>query len=177
MKTGGDRTLAIDPTSRGFCFAVLQGEETLLDWGCVTVRKDASRDRRERVGKLMRRYKIRLVVLEDMAHSRRRKRARIFADDIEAFAREEGIAVLRVSRRAVQEEFQNVGTTKERIALAIARFFPELAARLPRPRTRPYMNEDARMNIFDALSFALTAVRTRDAARSRSVFFDTRKEE
>lgn len=34
------RVLAIDPNSRGFGFAVLEGPDRLIDWGVVHVRAD-----------------------------------------------------------------------------------------------------------------------------------------
>jgi len=46
-------------------------------------------------------------------------------------------------------------TTKQEIAIAIAERFPELAPRLPRFR-KPWMSEDYRMSIFDAVALALT---------------------
>ena len=46
-------------------------------------------------------------------------------------------------------------TTKQEIAIAIAERFPELAPRLPRSR-KPWMSEDYRMSIFDAVALALT---------------------
>ena len=44
---------------------------------------------------------------------------------------------------------------KQEIAIAIAERFPELAPRLPRFR-KPWMSEDYRMSIFDAVALALT---------------------
>ena len=44
---------------------------------------------------------------------------------------------------------------KQEIAIAIAERFPELAPRLPRSR-KPWMSEDYRMSIFDAVALALT---------------------
>ena len=46
-------------------------------------------------------------------------------------------------------------TMKQEIAIAIAEHFPELAPRLPRSR-KPWMSEDYRMSIFDAVALALT---------------------
>jgi hypothetical protein len=45
-------------------------------------------------------------------------------------------------------------TTKHQIAVVIAGKFPELAPRLP-PVRKPWMTEDARMAIFDAVALAL----------------------
>jgi len=45
-------------------------------------------------------------------------------------------------------------STAEAIAMAIAKRFPELAPRLPRFR-KPWMSEDYRMSIFDAVGLGL----------------------
>ena len=44
--------------------------------------------------------------------------------------------------------------TKYQRAVALVSRFPELEARLPRQR-KPWMTEDSRINIFDALGFAV----------------------
>jgi hypothetical protein len=60
------------------------------------------------------------------------------------------------SRVKVKLVFSESGAqTKQEIAVAIAKRFPELAPRLPRFR-KPWMSEDYRMSIFDAVGFGLT---------------------
>lgn len=151
-------TLALDTTSGGFAFVVFQGSETLLDWACSEVSKKNPRAWRARVEKLLTRYQPDLVVLADVDEPRRGRWAKRFALDIAALADENGIEVRRVSRREVRERFAVSGTTKYEIAVAVTRLFPELAARLPRQR-KPWMSEDKRMSIFDAVSFALVALK------------------
>jgi hypothetical protein len=151
-------TLALDTTSEGFAFAVLQGSETLLDWACSEVSKKKPQVWRGRVDKLLARYAPDLLVLPDVEDSRRGKWAKRFTLDVESFATERGITVRRVSRREVQERFVDSGTTKYEIAVAVVRLFPELASRLPRER-KPWMSEDKRMSIFDAVSFALVVLK------------------
>ena len=157
MLPGAPNTLALDPTSDGFAYVVLQGSETLLVWGCshVDLRKPAAW--RAKVTALIEHYTPEFLVLEDMEMSRRGKSARQFAHDVAAFAQAEGLAVQTVTRREVQDAFAAVGRTKHAIAVALARMFPELEPRLPRKR-KPWMSEDSRMNIFDALAFALVAI-------------------
>lgn len=151
-------TLALDPTKDGFAFAVLQGSETLLDWACSEVGRKKPEQWHSRIEKLIARYDPEIVVLEDVEHSRRGKWARRFALDVESFVRAQGIDVRKVTRREVQEAFAGSGKTKYEIAVAIANLFPELEPRLPR-RRKPWMSEDKRMSIFDAISFALVALR------------------
>lgn len=161
MLWGGHTTLAVDPTSEGFCFAVLQGSETLLDWGCREVLSRKPEEWRRKLGKLIGRYCPELIVFEQMKQSRRGPWARTFTDDLELWAMEHGISIAQVSRSEVQEAFAASGSTKYEIAVAIARMFPELEPRLPRQR-KPWMSEDERMSIFDAVSFALVALGHRD---------------
>jgi hypothetical protein len=158
MLWGDSITLSLDPTSEGFCFVVLAGSETLLDWGCREVMKSRPEEWRRKIAKFIGRYNPDLIVLERMEPSRRGPWARRFAADVGVFARDLGIAVGEISRREVQEEFSESGRTKYEIAVAIARLFPELEPRLPRKR-KPWMSEDDRMSIFDALAFALTHLR------------------
>jgi hypothetical protein len=151
-------TLALDTTSQGFAFAVLQGSETLLDWACSEVQKTKPEAWRQRVDKLIARYEPELMVLPDAEDSRRGRWVRKFTAAMESLAHKKSIPIRRVSRREVQEMFADSGTTKYEIAVAIARLFPELEPRLPRKR-KPWMSEDKRMSIFDAVSFALVALR------------------
>jgi hypothetical protein len=56
----------------------------------------------------------------------------------------------------VKQEFSESGASnKFEIAKTIAARFPELTPRLPRFR-KPWMSEDYRMSIFDAVAFGLT---------------------
>src|ERR1700730_11240592 len=69
--------LAIDPTSRGFAFVVLEAPAFLVDWGSKSVRARSGGVAR-RVDALLSRYQPDVLVLEDIAAdgARRRKRAR-----------------------------------------------------------------------------------------------------
>lgn len=96
-------TLALDTTSEGFAFAVLQGSETLLDWACSEVSKKKPKAWRDRVEKLLARYAPDLLVLPDVEDSRRGEWTKRFTLAIESLANESGITVRRVSRREVRQ--------------------------------------------------------------------------
>jgi Holliday junction resolvasome RuvABC endonuclease subunit len=151
------RVLAIDPTSKGFGFAVLEGPVFLADWG----NKDAGRADSilalRHLGGLLDHYRPDVVVVEDVTKegSRRRARVREMIGSIESIAAGRGILLARVSRHQVRVAFGGPCVTKQQIATAIADHFPELVPRLP-PRRKAWMSEDERMAIFDAVSFALT---------------------
>ena len=150
------RVLAIDPSSVGFGFVVLEEPTRLVDWGVAEVWAPTPRAFLARVEALIDRYGPTLIVLEAVEETRKRKRtvARIAAASRYAASRR--IAVMSVSRSQVRAAFGKK-PTKHEIAVAIAEIFPELSTRLPRKR-KLWTSEDERMNIFDALSFALTAL-------------------
>jgi hypothetical protein len=148
-----DRVLAIDPTSRGFAFVVLEAPALLMDWGERIV-PARSGGLLRKVDELLSRYEPDLLVIEDLAvpGARRRKRASREIRSIELLALTRGLSAERVSRLAVLDAFAPAKSKLE-VALRLADIFPTLAERLPRKR-KAWTTEDARMNIFDALGFA-----------------------
>jgi hypothetical protein len=156
MKEYSLRVVAIDPTTRGFGYAVLEGPKNLIDWGLVHVLLRTDRNILSRVENILDRCLPDILVLEDGRGTRRRERARRLIKLIEEMAKRRKVPVVRVSRTRVRQTL-SPARTKQDIALAIASIFPEIAPRLPRYR-RPWMSEDERMNIFDAVSFALAAL-------------------
>ena len=146
--------LAIDPTSRGFAFAVLEAPSFLVDWGS---RRATSRNLTQKVDDLFSRYKPDVLVLEDLAAkgARRRKRARREIGSIERHALKRGVRVERVSRLGVRDTFA-AGKSKYEVAAHLAEIFPVLAKRLPRKRNT-WRPEEASMSVFDALGFAAAA--------------------
>ncbi|MFZ6016829.1 MAG: hypothetical protein ACOYU0_04290 [Nitrospirota bacterium] len=151
-----NRILALDPANRGFGFAVLEGLERLIDWGV----KEARENRNDRclckVRDLVEQYQPDVVVVEAPEGSRRGRRVKNLIKRIIHLASKRKIKVCCFSRQKIREAFSQYGAyTKHQIATAIAERFPELSPRLP-PFRKPWMSEDYRMAIFDAVSFALT---------------------
>lgn len=154
---GSRRVLAIDPTSKGLGFAVLEVPDGLVDWGV----KHASGNGAclQRAAALIARYKPDVLVVErtDVSGCRRRRRVRQLVEDLLALARERDLRIRRISRRAVQRRFSAGGpATKRQVAVALSERFPELVPHLPRER-KPWMSEDERMGIFDAVAFAVAS--------------------
>jgi hypothetical protein len=149
------RTIAIDPTTSGFGFVVLERRTRLVDWGlgCLKTPDDALFEKR--IEKLLDRMCPQLLVLEEMRDSRRGDRAIRWAQIAAKCATKRGIQVKRVSRREVSRHFASSGKTRWKVAVAIRRRFRELAPFLPKKR-RIWESEDRRMAIFAAASFALT---------------------
>ncbi len=168
------RVLAIDPTSRGFGFVVLEGPASLIDWGTRDTGRADSNEALRRIVDLLDQYGPDAVVLEDTKdpNSRRCRRVRELIGTIKATAAPRGIEVARISRMQIRALFSPAGaTTKHRIASVVAEHFPELDPHLPPPR-KAWMSEDARMSIFDAAAFALTFYFHRDSA---SEFLNTKE--
>lgn len=151
------RVLAIDPCRKGFGFAVLEGKRRLLDWGLAQVRAENDREFLGRVANLVGRYSPALLVLQDPSDRHRSKRAVRRIRLLGRRAASLGVRPLCVSRSEVRSRVADEAATKQEIALAIARLFPELEVLTPRPR-RPWTSEDDRMNVFDAVALALVAL-------------------
>jgi Holliday junction resolvasome RuvABC endonuclease subunit len=149
------RILAIDPTSKGFGFAILEGPTALIDWGVRHASEDKNRRSLEKVSELIDRYQPDVLVVERTTAKgcRRRLRARQLIEDLPGLALEHGLRTKRVSRRRAQLCFSKTGSaTKRQIAVALTLRFPELEPHLP-PVRKPWMGEDERMSIFDAVAF------------------------
>jgi hypothetical protein len=155
------RVLAIDPTSKGYAFAVLEGPERLLDFGTAELSAKDESAYLERIDSLFDRYLPHGLIVENPhgPGSRRVPRIANLIREIELIAWRREVDCRRVSRGEVKVVFGESGTTKQEIAVAISRWFPELEGRLPDPR-KPWKPEAERMSVFDAVSFALTAFRT-----------------
>ena len=152
------RILAIAPNSCGFGFAVLEGSERLIDWRVVQVREDKHQRALIRIATLREHYKPDVVVTEDPETSRRSKRVRMLLAAIRHKTILARIKWKGLSKDQVHKAFRGSGQiTKYTVAHGISERFPELAPRLPPPR-KPWMSEDSRMAIFQAVALALTLI-------------------
>ena len=151
------RILAIYPNARGFGFAVMEGRDNLVDWGMMYV-PGGNRDQAFRKVRLMLdRYRPdHLVTLHPQKSPQRGLRVRRLLAGILDLAKEQDVPRTGLSRDQVRRVFSEFDeTTKQVIAQTIASRFPELQHRLP-PKRKPWMSEDSRMAIFDAVALALS---------------------
>src|ERR1039457_3016073 len=152
------RILAIAPSTRGFGFAVLEGEVSLVDLGVKTVKGDKNKHSLAKVEKLIAHYQPEVLVLEDASakNSRRSPRIRKLSQQIIKTASNHKVSVKLFSRDQVMKTFITDGQgTKHALAEIIAKRFPEqLGLQLP-PKRKPWMSEDSRMGIFDAVALVL----------------------
>jgi Holliday junction resolvasome RuvABC endonuclease subunit len=152
------RILALDPASREFGFAVLEGPETLVDWGGKVTRGDKRVETLRKVTDLIGQYRPEAIVVEEGEGrgSRRCPRVQELINALRALAVQHKVRTASFSRTNIRQAFAAHGVvTKHEIAVIIAGHFPELASLLP-PLRKPWMSEDHRMHIFDAVSLALT---------------------
>jgi len=152
------RVLAIDPTTKGFGFAVMEGPERLIDWGVKGVKGSKNAKSLELISDLIDQYQPDVVVVEDYSGrgSRRCKRIQELITRVIKLGSEKKVRIRDFSPVSVRKAFSESDSfTKHQIATAIAQRLPELAPRLP-PFRKCWMSEDYRMSIFDAVSFALT---------------------
>lgn len=163
MQDTKNRILAVDPIHKGFGYAVFEPPLHLVASGLARVEGEKHSGAITQFEKLLTDFLPNTVVLEDTeaAGSRRRHRVRRLIEALMKCARDRGIAVATVSRRAVIECFSSPEerATKYSIATWLAQAFPELAPKLPPPR-KLWQSEDERLSIFDALALAVTYTST-----------------
>src|SRR5580693_8496728 len=125
------RILAIDPTTKGFGYVILDLPSHLVAWGMAHVKGEKSTGAIFRFVALLDQFRPDAVVLEDTTAkgSRRYPRVRELLDTLGKIARERGIPVETVSRLAVIGYFSSKDeqATKHTIATTLAVAYPELA--------------------------------------------------
>jgi hypothetical protein len=157
--TDPTRIFALDPTTKGFGYAILETPFHLVDWGLAHISGEKDSGSLARFEALLDQYRPDVVVLEDSAApgSRRRPRVQELLNTLGKTARERGIAVHPIPRLAVIECFSSLDkrATKFSITEHLAETFPELAPKMPK-RRKIYQSEDERIATFDALALAVT---------------------
>jgi Holliday junction resolvasome RuvABC endonuclease subunit len=149
--------LGIAPSSRGFGFAVVEGESTLVNWGVKPVKSgDKNARSLSNAGNLMAQYRPDVIAIAGLQGSRRGPRVQALTNEIVALAEGEKIKVKRFSRKQVNLGLLGGGqVTKQILAEHLAARYPEeLSFRLPRKR-RAWTNEDYQMDMFEAVALAL----------------------
>jgi hypothetical protein len=150
------RVLAIDPFSRGVGFAVLEGPDSLIDWGLKCTGRADNGKAAHAVERLIDRFRPDILALEDWdaAGSRRCERVEKLLIRIAAVEAKR-VCVQLISRRQICAigPMPRTGTKRGRTCFLAERFL-ELHPLLP-PVRKPWMPEDDRMAVFDATSFAV----------------------
>jgi hypothetical protein len=179
IKPTNPRLLAVAPSSRGFGFAVLEGKDTLVNWGGREGSGDKNRGTLVKVDKLIVQYQPRVLVLEDDSakDSRRAPRIRKLTASLVTLARRRKVRVKVFSRKTIKSLFLVDGKgTGHDIARVVAERFPEeIGVYLP-PKRRAWDNETRRMDYFKAVALVL-AHRLWEAKRTAYRRFPTASSE
>src|SRR5437867_10684664 len=118
------RVLAIDPSTRGFGFAILEGPERLIDWGVKETKSDKNNRSLRLISELIEQYEPSVLVLEDYVGkgSRRCRRVAELIEEIRELAVKRKLKVRSFSRLHIKQAFAESGAgTKYEIAIAIAK--------------------------------------------------------
>jgi hypothetical protein len=152
------RVLAISPSTSGFGFVVVEGNDTLADWGTKSARKDKNDWCVAQAEKLIRKYEPHAIVLYDHANDpRRSQRIRDLNKRFANVAKRYKIRVKFFSREEVEQVFApDAKATKYQIAKTLAERVPDELAKLLPAQRRAWDSEDRRMDIFDAMALVVT---------------------
>jgi ABC-type Na+ transport system ATPase subunit NatA len=164
-----DLVFAIYPQSRGFAFVLFEGSLAPVDWGVYEAR-GADKNTRclSRIASLLALHTPEVLVLQNMSEGGTHRAPRIQELNRRAaeLADQRGIVVRSYSRTQVLEYFAELDAmTKQMIAETIAKHIPALSLYVP-PARKPWMSEDARMGIFDAVALAWVYFHSRGQRRA-----------
>lgn len=154
------RILAVSLSSRGFGYAVMEGDKRLVVCGKKIFDNDKNIRSLAHLEKMITRNQPDVMALHDVnaKGSFRATRIKQLHRKVFALARQRKIRVVTVSAKELRGMILgNQKGTKHEMAQAIAnQFSDELASRLP-PKRKDWTSEDSRMDIFDAVGLALHA--------------------
>jgi hypothetical protein len=152
------RILAISLSSRGFGYAVMEGNDSLIDYGKKIINKDKNVRVLGHIEKIIIRKRPDVLVLQDVNAKGTYRDPRIKQLDrkIIALAKKCKLKVGKISGAELRSLLLgNAAGTKHEMAELLAKQFPdELASRLP-PKRKLWKSEDARMDIFDAVALGV----------------------
>jgi hypothetical protein len=162
-QTSQFRILSIAPTTRGFGYAVLEGETSLVVYGGKTVTAKKRYKNVRALGiieKMIVQYRPYVLVLYDV-HAQgiyRQPRIKELHRLVVKLAKRHKLKTAAISAIEVRRLILgNPKGTKHGVAELLAKQFPdELASRLP-PKRKCEHNEDRRMDIFDAVALAVVS--------------------
>lgn len=156
------RVLAIALSTRGFGYAVMEGPNALVGYGRKSVEGDKNAKCLAQVQKLAAFFRPDVLVLQNMRAKgcRRAPRIKDLNQRIIEIAKKQKLKVTLVSTDQIKAAFpaDPSGTEYGRAKILAERFPNDLGLRLPAKR-RAQDNEDARMDIFDAVALAFYSLK------------------
>jgi hypothetical protein len=152
--------LAIDLRHRRFGYAVFEGHRGLRDSGLRVYRAVGEAEAAmasKRLAVLLRSFSPSAIVVKKERWDRAlvNTHMKSLVEVVTRVAAAHSTPIFLVEHDAVRKTFRNMGCeTRDEIAAALARIFPELHWRLP-PKRHAWQSEHPRMAIFDAISLGL----------------------
>jgi hypothetical protein len=145
--------------TRGFGYVIFEEPFSLAEFGFARIKGDKYLTTMAHFERLLTEFDPATVVLEDAEApgSRRHHRVRDLIKGLTDLGRERGVTVALLPRTAVVARFSSgeARATKQVVAETLARHFPELRFKVPKPR-KIYESKHEPMSIFDALALAVT---------------------
>jgi hypothetical protein len=153
------RILAVSLSTRGFRYAAIEGENTILDYGKMRINGDKNAGSLTGIEKVLARNRPEILVLQEVRNAkgtRRVPRIKELHRMIVALAKKRKIMLVRISAKELRAILLgNEDGTKQEMAELLAKHFPdELASQLP-PKRKTWKSEDSRMDTFDAVGLAV----------------------
>jgi Holliday junction resolvasome RuvABC endonuclease subunit len=158
MKEDTSVILALFPNVIGLGYACLENPQTLLKVGVIKVRPMSNKKALSHVKELVDLFDPKIVILRDFDTHKPLKNKRIqqLLNEIITYAKEKHIRTFQYSRQQIRDVFElHSATSKYEISKQIITWFPSLADRAPKKR-KPWLPEDSKMGIFDAMALAIT---------------------
>ena len=159
-----NRILAVSVSTRGFGYAVMEGENSFVDYGVKVIKGDTKNIQSlGKMEKLINYYQPDILVLQDVnaQGARRAVRIKLLHGEIIKLAGKRKLKVSMISGEKMRSLLLNdpIGTKHEMAEVLASQFPDELESRLPVKR-KSWKSEDARMDIFEAVGLAVTFQKT-----------------
>jgi hypothetical protein len=152
--------LAIDLRHRRFGYAVFEGHRRLRDSGLRVYRAIGEAEASmasKRLAVLLKSFSPSAIVVKRERWDRAQTSSHIssLVEVMTRGASAHSIPIFLIGDDDVRKTFRNLGCeTRDEIAAALSRIFPELVWRLP-PKRRAWQSEHPRMAMFDAIALGL----------------------
>jgi hypothetical protein len=152
------RIMAVSLSSRGFGYVVMEGNNLLIAYGNMALKKDRNVRSLAHIERIIARNMPDSLVLQDVnaKGTRRAPRIKELNQKVMALAKKHKIKVVKISQRELRITLlSNEDATRHEMAVLLAKQFPEELASLLPPKRRPWTSEDARMDTFEAVGLVV----------------------
>jgi hypothetical protein len=149
--------LSIYLNTRGFAFVLFEEHLSPFDWGVQEIRgPQKSEQCLARITKTFDQFRPDVLVIQDTSPQGTRRAPRIAELNarIAEVAQNRSIPVFSYSRDDLHSAFGDSSQNKQALAELIAKHVPVFERYVPPPR-KPWMSEDSRMGLFDAVALGL----------------------